>query len=127
MVATDINNVGQIVGYFYDGNIWASFLYSGGACTTFSDPLGSNTLAYGINDEGQIVGSVNTAATPLLATLPLFATGLGAVGLLGWRRKRGLLTLSRVVYSQNIFVNSLVAEGLAQAPPCSSSCWGAGF
>jgi hypothetical protein len=28
------------------------------------------------------------AATPLPAGLPLFATGLGALGLLGWRRKR---------------------------------------
>ena len=27
-------------------------------------------------------------ATPLPATLPLFATGLGALGLLGWRRKK---------------------------------------
>ena len=26
--------------------------------------------------------------TPLPATIPLFATGLGAMGLLGWRRKR---------------------------------------
>ena len=31
---------------------------------------------------------VNT--TPLPAALPLFATGLGALGLLGWRRKRKL-------------------------------------
>jgi hypothetical protein len=30
----------------------------------------------------------DVAATPLPATLPLFATGLGALGLLGWRRKR---------------------------------------
>ena len=28
------------------------------------------------------------AATPLPCTLPLFATGLGGLGLLGWRRKR---------------------------------------
>lgn len=28
------------------------------------------------------------SATPLPATLPLFATGVGAMGLLGWRRKR---------------------------------------
>jgi hypothetical protein len=28
------------------------------------------------------------AATPLPAALPLFAGGLGALGLLGWRRKR---------------------------------------
>ena len=29
-----------------------------------------------------------TTVTPLPATLPLFATGLGALGLLGWRRKK---------------------------------------
>jgi len=29
-----------------------------------------------------------SSVTPLPATLPLFATGLGALGLLGWRRKR---------------------------------------
>jgi hypothetical protein len=29
-----------------------------------------------------------TTATPLPAALPLFAGGLGALGLLGWRRKR---------------------------------------
>jgi hypothetical protein len=31
------------------------------------------------------------ALTPLPAALPLFATGLGALGLLGWRRKRKAL------------------------------------
>jgi len=31
---------------------------------------------------------IGTAATPLPAALPLFATGLGGLGLLGWRRKR---------------------------------------
>jgi hypothetical protein len=31
---------------------------------------------------------VETSETPLPAALPLFATGLGALGLLGWRRKR---------------------------------------
>ena len=31
---------------------------------------------------------LNATVTPLPATLPLFATGLGALGLLGWRRKR---------------------------------------
>jgi len=36
-----------------------------------------------------VVGSAATpAGTPLPAALPLFATGLGALGLLGWRRKR---------------------------------------
>jgi hypothetical protein len=30
----------------------------------------------------------DVSSTPLPATLPLFATGLGALGLFGWRRKR---------------------------------------
>ena len=34
------------------------------------------------------VGSDAVSSTPLPATLPLFATGLGALGLIGWRRKR---------------------------------------
>jgi hypothetical protein len=36
--------------------------------------------------ESQIADA--TATTPLPATLPLFATGIGGLGLLGWRRKR---------------------------------------
>jgi hypothetical protein len=32
--------------------------------------------------------NITVAQTPLPAALPLFATGLGALGLLGWRRKR---------------------------------------
>ena len=42
------------------------------------------------NDPNFATGSVGAtlAATPLPAALPLFATGLGGLGLLGWRRKR---------------------------------------
>jgi hypothetical protein len=46
-------------------------------------------------DSGEVDGNPGTwttgaisAATPLPAALPLFATGLGGLGLLGWRRKR---------------------------------------
>jgi hypothetical protein len=42
----------------------------------------------GLGDEGWGVEQVSVSATPLPAALPLFATGLGALGLLGWRRKR---------------------------------------
>lgn len=35
-----------------------------------------------------------TSETPLPAALPLFATGLGALGLLGWRRKRKAAALA---------------------------------
>jgi hypothetical protein len=40
-----------------------------------------------LNPGGEIRGFL-AAPTPLPAALPLFATGLGALGLLGWRRKR---------------------------------------
>lgn len=39
--------------------------------------------------DGVTISSVNgVIATPLPAALPLFATGLSALGILGWRRKR---------------------------------------
>ena len=37
---------------------------------------------------GDISISLVAEQTPLPAALPLFASGLGALGLLGWRRKR---------------------------------------
>ena len=76
-----INNAGQIVGEY------------------FTSP-NTGTYLFGINDAGQIVGGIGDGSptgqsfiaeptvTPLPAALPLFATGLGALGLLGWRRKR---------------------------------------
>jgi hypothetical protein len=41
---------------------------------------------------GEIRGQLNPV--PLPAALPLFATGLGALGLLGWRRKRKAAALT---------------------------------
>ena len=35
-----------------------------------------------------VMDDITYTVTPLPAALPLFATGLGALGLLGWRRKR---------------------------------------
>jgi hypothetical protein len=46
-------------------------------------------------DEGSANLTSAVAATPLPGALPLFATGLGAMGLFGWRRKRGA-TANRV-------------------------------
>ena len=44
--------------------------------------------AYGGNLGNPTFTGTASAATPLPAALPLFATGLGALGLFGWRRKR---------------------------------------
>ena len=38
--------------------------------------------------------TVNVAVTPLPAALPLFATGLGALGLIGWRRNKKVHALA---------------------------------
>jgi hypothetical protein len=69
------------------------------------DGLGDGLSAGGVNynlnlDQFQLCSATScttltsysavpaTGATPLSAALPLFATGLGGLGLLGWRRKR---------------------------------------
>ena len=39
-------------------------------------------------DQSFTLDVVSPTATPLPAALPLFAGGLGALGLFGWRRKR---------------------------------------
>jgi len=66
-------------------------------CSTYGSPVLSFTdIGYMSNtDYGLTVSTAGTWAvtttpttTPLPATLPLFAGGLGAMGLLGWRRKR---------------------------------------
>jgi hypothetical protein len=42
----------------------------------------------GVGCNGDTGNTSQWSETPLPATLPLFATGIGALGLLGWRRKR---------------------------------------
>jgi hypothetical protein len=53
----------------------------------FISPTFSNTDGYSIEVSPNIG---NVPATPLPAALPLFASGMGALGLLGWRRRRKL-------------------------------------
>jgi len=42
-----------------------------------------------------VTENVNAAATPLPTTLPLFVSGLGALGFFGWRRNRRPRTVAR--------------------------------
>ena len=85
---TDWSFVG-VVGY-------PSFLWS--ASSTPSGDSASAGWDFVDYDKGALFSGYVTASggpgiwtpnfTPLPASLPLFATGLGALGLLGWRRKR---------------------------------------
>ena len=40
-----------------------------------------------LQNKGFLIGT-NLSTTPIPPAFPLFASGLGALGLLGWRRKR---------------------------------------
>jgi hypothetical protein len=65
-------------------------LLVGSPATFFTvDILSALTGATGVIGANSFtLASSAIATTPLPPTLPLFAAGLGAIGLLGWRRKR---------------------------------------
>jgi hypothetical protein len=93
VIAYGINDNAAIVGQLLlSNNTSPGFLYDNGGFTILSAPNSVATRAYGINNLGEIVGDYEPTppplGTPLPSAFPLFATGLGALGLLGWRRKR---------------------------------------
>ncbi len=96
---------------FISGAISLSLMASGCSYTPSSCPYASGVVAASFaifSNDSTIIASADwgwydvwiagclpaacavpsPSATPLPAALPLFATGLGAMGLLGWRRKR---------------------------------------
>jgi hypothetical protein len=100
-----LNDNGLAVGTYVDSmGVMHGLLFNLNTDTfqNIDDPLGIGTTTInGINDLDQLVGFYvngddNTigllanpaSTTPLPAALPLFATGIGGLGLLGWRRKR---------------------------------------
>jgi hypothetical protein len=71
-------------------NSVVSFIFTGGT-GAFAGDTGTETSTESIvnatgADSASFTGTLTT--TPLPAALPLFAGGLGALGLFGWRRKR---------------------------------------
>ena len=59
-----------------------------------SDDPGHNILQDGTLGAFAIIGDVTTPTVPLPGALPLFVSGLGALGLLGWRRKKKAAALA---------------------------------
>jgi hypothetical protein len=85
---------GTITAYSFqvDGGFNVSPAVTCCTLTMFSSPVGA-----GLSDLPTTTGTVAgvsvaftppVSSVPLPATLPLFASGLGALGLLGWRRKK---------------------------------------
>ena len=63
-VAADINDAGQIVGWYKDaGGHTHGFIETGGTFTTVDNPLGVDTFVRGINNDGEIVGWYTDAAS----------------------------------------------------------------
>jgi hypothetical protein len=79
---------------FLNGNFWNA---------TFSEAIGTSPFRFDLattsgyifyydneleDASGTITSTLAPAATPIPAALPLFASGLGAMGLIAGRRKR---------------------------------------
>jgi hypothetical protein len=89
------NNGGilTVVNTIFEGNTAGADgggIYNNSGMVTLTNTTFLNNSAIFGNDIFSNGGTVTE--TPIPATLPLFATGLGALGLLGWRRKRKTLS-----------------------------------
>ena len=89
VVPVDNNGLLFIIGTPFGPGLNSLFAFwsDPGAGSIFSGtPFGATDFA---SVQAALIGpSEQGGETPLPAALPLFATGLGALGLLGWRRKR---------------------------------------
>jgi hypothetical protein len=72
---------------------WSGIASNGGMADPYTNNGIDGYTGFGLNSQSLSPGTwtggpSSVAAVPLPAALPLFATGLGVMGLLGWRRKR---------------------------------------
>jgi hypothetical protein len=84
LVVEVLDGTGAIIAYLTVGMDGSSFNPRGLVFPDSTDLWIADALAPGVFS----VTSSDFTPTPLPAALPLFATGLGGLGLLGWRRKR---------------------------------------
>lgn len=64
-----INNAGEVVGRYVDSNsVQHGYVLSKGVYTTLDFPGASDSIAFGINDRGQIVGTYNGGTGGFIAT-----------------------------------------------------------
>jgi hypothetical protein len=75
-------------GYTSDTLINDSSTYDMATFASLGVRPGTYVWSWGSGADQSFTLDIQAPAAPLPASLPLFATGLGALGLLGWRRKR---------------------------------------
>ena len=80
--SSDSNALWFFTGDFSGTGVGSEFNF----VSSFDSSVGAQLLPN--NPDGEYQMSITAAATPIPAALPLFASGLGALGLAGWRRKR---------------------------------------
>ena len=71
---TDLSDVASLPVFAGEGDESFYFFLCGGLCATRSVDA--------------FIQTVSVTSTPIPATLPLLATALGGIGIMGWRRKR---------------------------------------
>jgi probable HAF family extracellular repeat protein len=57
VIATGLNDAGQVIGWYHFEIPDYAFLYTNGSVTSFTDPGAGFTIPKGINNQGQIVGT----------------------------------------------------------------------
>ncbi|MCC6778048.1 MAG: hypothetical protein IT537_15655 [Hyphomicrobiales bacterium] len=70
-----------------NGAAGGNFLF-GGYVVFAGDPLEDGVFGFSDGTPIAFLDTSSSSAVPVPAALPLFASGLGVIGLLGWRRKR---------------------------------------
>lgn len=88
--ASSVNLVSFALNNGFTQTVGASTDYSAPGFVGFvsTQPFNVITLSIASPEGWEVADVVTASATPLPAALPLFASGLGGLGLLGWRRKR---------------------------------------
>jgi hypothetical protein len=81
-----VSEIAVPIGYSSDTLLSDTAIYDTATFASLGVTPGTYVWTWGTGADQSFTLEIGT--TPLPAALPLFATGLGALGLLGWRRKR---------------------------------------
>jgi hypothetical protein len=79
---SDVNTGNPSTSFMF--NLWYTYVGSDGS----GAPVNGGPINIGATIDHLTLGVAGTSAVPLPAALPLLASGLGGLGLLGWGRKR---------------------------------------